>query len=181
MREGRFSPRACPRAITYSRYAPHLVPCMATAGVVIVMAAMKRGSSLCEGCGVSNGNRAVTCKGCSKLLITKSKRPESDPIAHKGKGTFHRLHAFPRLSSVEVKASYTQHMSCVSLLVICATAVSSRRAVIVKQSVGEHNGCSITRWYRIQINHTAYFLVGLLHNLRVSSQYIQLSNSSSIS
>ena len=82
MRVRRFSPRACPRAITYSRYAPHLVHCMATAGVVIVMAAMKRGSSLCEGCGVSNGNRAVTCKGCSKLLTTKSKRPKSDPVAH---------------------------------------------------------------------------------------------------
>ena len=46
------------------------------------MAAIKRGSSLCEGCGVSNGNRAVTCKGCNEVLTTKTKRPKSDLVAH---------------------------------------------------------------------------------------------------
>lgn len=50
--------------------------------IIAAMAAVKRGSSLCEGCGTSNGNRALVCKGCGKPLSTKTKRakrPEHVP------------------------------------------------------------------------------------------------------
>jgi len=39
--------------------------------VLVAMATVTRGSSLCEGCETSNGNRALACKGCGKLLSTR--------------------------------------------------------------------------------------------------------------
>ena len=48
--------------------------------VLVAMATVKRGSSLCEGCGTSNGNRALVCKGCGKLLSTKTKRAKPQPV-----------------------------------------------------------------------------------------------------
>ena len=47
---------------------------------IAAMAAVKRGSSLCEGCGTSNGNRALVCKGCGKPLGTKTKRTKPEHI-----------------------------------------------------------------------------------------------------
>ena len=41
---------------------------MCTATVVICMAVALRGSSICDDCGQSNGNRATYCKSCSKPL-----------------------------------------------------------------------------------------------------------------
>ena len=37
------------------------------------MALLKRGSSLCQGCGNSNGNRAFQCKICGCPLLKKAK------------------------------------------------------------------------------------------------------------
>lgn len=49
--------------------------------VLVAMATVKRGSSLCEGCGTSNGNRALVCKGCGKLILsTKTKRAKPQPV-----------------------------------------------------------------------------------------------------
>ena len=57
------------------------------------MAAIKRGSSLCEGCGTSNRNRAIACKGCSKILSNKTKRPRPDPVAQHSSNVTLLLHA----------------------------------------------------------------------------------------
>ena len=55
----------------------------ALAPIIAAMAAVKRGSSLCEGCGTSNGNRALVCKGCGKpglgTKAKRAKRPEHVP------------------------------------------------------------------------------------------------------
>ena len=48
--------------------------------LLVAMATVKRGSSLCEGCGTSNGNRALVCKGCGKLLSTKTKHAKPQPV-----------------------------------------------------------------------------------------------------
>ena len=47
---------------------------------IAAMAAVTRGSSLCEGCGTSNGNRALVCKGCGKPLSTKTKRAKPEHV-----------------------------------------------------------------------------------------------------
>ena len=47
----------------------------------VLLSNRKRGSSLCQNCGQSNGNRALECKSCGYTVIPMAKKAKSPVYA----------------------------------------------------------------------------------------------------
>ena len=138
------------------------------------MAAIKRGSSVCGGCGTSNGNRAVVCKGCSKTLTNKTKRPKPEPVAQYSSNVTFLLDAELKVEiataySVRVRPQGPDYRCFITKGTDGAWKCTNKECEVVRQGrarsmgTGKHYTFSGWSWCKKIIIHVVYIKGAWMH------------------